>query len=100
VKLVAGKKSAIGDKPAVRRNGVTVALDVERMPLVRGVSTVEEFSQQQANVRSPVAYGYTDDESVPPVDPRRWHIWERQYVAIPASDTMPEHCIASYIEQH
>jgi hypothetical protein len=45
-----GKKSAMGDKPAVGKVGMAAALDTSRMPLVRGVSTVEEYGQQQAVV--------------------------------------------------
>ncbi|WVR03096.1 hypothetical protein IAU60_000086 [Kwoniella sp. DSM 27419] len=43
---VPGKKSAIGDKPAVRRG--SAVLDLSRMPLVRGVQTVDDFKNQQA----------------------------------------------------
>lgn len=48
IKHVPGKKSAVGDKPAARkREGV---MDLGRMPLVRGVSTVDEYKSQQATV--------------------------------------------------
>ncbi|WVO15130.1 hypothetical protein L204_102774 [Cryptococcus depauperatus] len=43
---VPGKKSVIGEKPTQRR-GMPV-LDLNRMPLVRGVTTVGEFKEQQA----------------------------------------------------
>ena len=48
IKYVPGKKTAVGDKPAVRRK--EEMLDLSRMPLVRGVSTVEEFCLQRATV--------------------------------------------------
>ncbi|CAD6587723.1 MAG: Sister chromatid cohesion protein 2 [Tremellales sp. Tagirdzhanova-0007] len=47
-KYVIGKKSALGDKPAVRRSHVSVPLDVGCMPWVRGVRTFGEFGQQRA----------------------------------------------------
>jgi len=47
-KHVPGKKTAFGDKPAVkRREGM---LDTGRMAYVRGVRTVEEFRTQRAAV--------------------------------------------------
>ncbi len=50
IKHIFGKKSTIGDKPAVRRNKASVILDLDRMPCVRGVATTEDFGQQQAAV--------------------------------------------------
>jgi hypothetical protein len=50
LKHVPGKKSAIGDKPAIRRQGVIVGFDTERMPFIRGVGVVEEYNIQQAAV--------------------------------------------------
>jgi len=47
-KHVPGKKTAYGDKPAVRRREGT--LDTSRMAYVRGVRTVEEFRVQRAAV--------------------------------------------------
>ncbi|WVQ82810.1 hypothetical protein IAT38_004942 [Cryptococcus sp. DSM 104549] len=43
---VAGKKSAVGDRPAQRRG--PPVLELSRMPLVRGVQTVGEFKEHQA----------------------------------------------------
>ena len=47
-KHVPGKKTAFGDKPAVRRR--EGLLDTSRMAYVRGVRTVEEFRVQRAAV--------------------------------------------------
>lgn len=49
LKHTPGKKSAMGDKPAHRKG--LMGLDLNRLPLVRGVRTVDEFRSQAATVR-------------------------------------------------
>ncbi|KAK4684433.1 cohesin loading factor subunit SCC2, partial [Tremellales sp. Uapishka_1] len=44
---VAGKRSALGDKPAVRKHNIAVELNTSRIPLVRGVQTTDDFASQQ-----------------------------------------------------
>lgn len=48
LKHTPGKKSAAGDKPATRKH--VAGLDLSRLPLVRGVQTVQEFRNQAATV--------------------------------------------------
>jgi len=48
LKQVIGKKSALGDKAAVRKSDAI--LDLSRMPCVRGITTVEEYKSQSATV--------------------------------------------------
>ena len=48
IKHVPGKKSSIGDKPALRRK--EGPLDVGRMALVRGCGNVQEFRTQRQTV--------------------------------------------------
>lgn len=50
LKYVPGKKTTIGDKPATRRREVTHGLDIARMPMARGVETVNEYEVQRAAV--------------------------------------------------
>ncbi|ORX35130.1 hypothetical protein BD324DRAFT_633983 [Kockovaella imperatae] len=47
VKYQLGKKSAIGDKPALPRKDDRVGMNFDRMPLVRGVHTITEFHEQR-----------------------------------------------------
>ena len=48
IKHVPGKKSSIGDKPAMRRK--EGPLDVGRMALVRGCGNVQDFRTQRQTV--------------------------------------------------
>jgi hypothetical protein len=52
IKHVPGKKTTVGDKPAVkRREG---GLDLSRVSLVRGVTTVDDFKAQRTTVSGAV----------------------------------------------
>lgn len=54
IKHVPGKKSALGDRPANRRPHAAEVLDLDRMPLVRGITNIKDFKAQQANVSLPI----------------------------------------------
>jgi hypothetical protein len=55
LKHTPGKKSAMGDKPAHRKG--LMGMDLGRLPLVRGVRTVDEFRSQAATVSLVVVLG-------------------------------------------
>jgi hypothetical protein len=50
LKFVIGKKSALGDKPAVKKVEMNPALDTRRLAYVRGVGNAEEFGRQRGVV--------------------------------------------------
>ena len=52
VKYQPGKKSALGDKPAIPRVEEFMGMDYSAMPLVRGVVTVQEYQDQKHAVSS------------------------------------------------
>ncbi|KAL1405359.1 Sister chromatid cohesion protein 2 [Vanrija albida] len=48
LKLVAGKKNPVGDKPATRKSPQPIPLDSTRLPYPRGVETVDEYFALQS----------------------------------------------------
>lgn len=50
LKLQIGKKSTVGDKPVSRRIPDPTPLDYSRLPLVRGLETIDDYMTQQTTV--------------------------------------------------